>query len=54
MHTLNEKLDGIQLLLGSEVNILPDGAPDYDDDLLAQLDWVDRLVHTSFRMAERR
>ena len=25
---------------GTETNILPDGSPDYDDDLLAQLDWV--------------
>ena len=53
MHALNEKLDGIELLAGSEVNILPDGAPDYDDDLLAQLDWVIGSVHTSFRMAEK-
>ena len=53
VHALNEKLDGIELLAGSEVNILPDGAPDYDDDLLARLDWVIGSVHTSFRMAEK-
>ncbi|HEX3318509.1 MAG TPA: DNA polymerase/3'-5' exonuclease PolX [Solirubrobacteraceae bacterium] len=52
VHALNEKLDGIELLAGSEVNILPDGAPDYDDDLLAQLDWVIGSVHTAFRMGE--
>ena len=40
VHELNEKLDGIKLLAGSEVNMLPDGALDYEDDLLAQLDWV--------------
>ncbi|HLY49880.1 MAG TPA: DNA polymerase/3'-5' exonuclease PolX [Solirubrobacteraceae bacterium] len=44
-------LDGIQLLAGSEVNILPDGSLDYDDELLAQLDWVIASVHTSFRMS---
>ena len=42
---------GIQLLAGSEVNILPDGALDYPDELLAQLDWVVASVHTSFRMS---
>jgi DNA polymerase (family X) len=41
---------GIELLVGSEVNILPDGSLDYDDELLAQLDWVIASVHTSFRM----
>ncbi|MGI8411361.1 MAG: DNA polymerase/3'-5' exonuclease PolX [Solirubrobacteraceae bacterium] len=41
---------GIELLAGSEVNILPDGSLDYDDDLLAQLDWVIASVHSSFRM----
>jgi DNA polymerase (family 10) len=44
------EVEGIQLLAGSEVNILPDGSLDYDDDLLAQLDWVVASVHTSFRM----
>ena len=53
VHALNEKLDGIELLAGTEVNILPDGSLDYDDDLLAQLDWVIGSVHTSFRMAEK-
>jgi DNA polymerase (family 10) len=43
-------VDGIQLLIGSEVNILPDGSLDYSDALLAQLDWVVASVHTSFRM----
>ena len=41
---------GIQLLAGSEVNILPDGTLDYDDELLAELDWVIASVHSSFRM----
>ena len=43
-------MDGIELLAGSEVNILPDGSLDYDDDVLAQLDWVIASVHSSFRM----
>ncbi len=43
-------LDGIEVLAGSEVNVLPDGSLDYDDEILAQLDWVVASVHTSFRM----
>lgn len=44
-------IDGIELLAGSEVNILPDGSLDYEDELLSELDWVIASVHSSFRMA---
>ncbi|MHB8657013.1 MAG: DNA polymerase/3'-5' exonuclease PolX [Solirubrobacteraceae bacterium] len=44
------QVEGIELLAGSEVNVLPDGSLDYADELLAQLDWVIASVHTSFRM----
>jgi DNA polymerase (family 10) len=44
-------VDGIELLAGSEVNILTDGKLDYDDDVLAELDWVVASVHSSFRMS---
>src|SRR5581483_4376853 len=44
------EVEGIQLLAGSEVNILPDGSLDYEDGLLAELDWVIASVHSSFRM----
>jgi DNA polymerase (family 10) len=44
------EIDGIELLAGSEVNILPDGSPDYSDEVLAELDWVIASVHSSFRM----
>ena len=53
VHALNERLEGIELLAGSEVNILPDGSPDYEDELLAQLDWVIGSVHTAFRVGEK-
>ena len=46
----NERVEGIKILIGTETNILPDGSPDYDDDLLAELDWVIGSVHTSFGM----
>jgi len=44
-------VDGIELLAGSEVNILPDGSLDYDDELLGELDWVIASVHTAFSLS---
>jgi DNA polymerase (family 10) len=49
----NEHIEGIELLAGSEVNILPDGSLDYEDALLDELDWVIASVHTSFGMSEQ-
>ena len=49
---VNQRVEGIELLAGSEVNVLPDGGLDYDDDLLAALDWVIASVHSSFRVSE--
>ncbi|MBB4661161.1 DNA polymerase/3'-5' exonuclease PolX [Conexibacter arvalis] len=53
IHAANHAFDGIELLAGSEVNILPDGSLDYPDELLARLDWVIASVHSSFRIDER-
>jgi DNA polymerase (family X) len=47
---LNARIEGIEILVGTESNIGVDGSPDYDDDLLAELDWVIASVHTSFGM----
>jgi DNA polymerase (family X) len=50
---VDEQLGGdFHLLAGSEVNVLPDGALDYDDELLGELDWVIASLHSSFRMGE--
>ncbi len=51
---VDRSLKGIKLLAGSEVNILPDGTLDYEDELLAQLDWVIASAHTAFGMEEDR
>src|SRR5580698_3001693 len=40
---------GIATLQGSEVDILPDGSLDFDDDVLARLDIVVASVHTAVR-----
>jgi DNA polymerase (family 10) len=50
---LNERTRGFKVLIGSEVNILPDGSLDYADEVLAELDWVIASVHSSFRMKEK-
>jgi DNA polymerase (family X) len=49
----NARVEGIELLAGSEVNILQDGSLDYEDELLEQLDWVIASAHTAFGMSER-
>ena len=48
----DEEYPEIRLLCGTEVDILKNGAPDYEDDLLAELDFVVASVHTSFRLDE--
>jgi DNA polymerase (family X) len=50
---VDASMAGIKVLTGSEVNILPDGSLDYEDDLLAELDWVIASVHTAFGMSEQ-
>ena len=42
-----------RLLAGSEVNIGTDGSLDYDEEVLARLDWVIASVHTSFRISPK-
>jgi DNA polymerase (family X) len=53
VRALNEELDGFDVLIGTESNVLTDGSLDYDDELLAELDWVIASVHTSFAMSEK-
>lgn len=49
---LNAKLKGIRILKGTEVDILADGRLDFDDDLLAQFEYVVASVHSLFQMPE--
>jgi DNA polymerase (family 10) len=53
IRALNDTLDGFDLLIGTETNILPDGSPDYSDEVLAELDWVIASIHTSFNMTRK-
>ncbi len=51
---LRKEDDGFELLTGTEVDILPDGTLDFDDDLLAELDVVVASVHSSFTQPEKK
>ena len=48
----DERYEEIRLFCGSEVDILRDGTLDYEDDVLATLDFVVASVHTSFGLDE--
>ncbi|MBM4762499.1 DNA polymerase/3'-5' exonuclease PolX [Bacillus sp. B15-48] len=45
---LNAKYEDFTILTGIEMDILPDGTLDYDDELLAELDVVIASIHSSF------
>lgn len=47
---LNKKNPGIRILTGNEVDILPDGTMDYEDEILSRLDVVIAAVHSNFGM----
>jgi DNA polymerase (family X) len=53
VHAADAAIDGIRILAGTEVNVMPDGTLDYEDDLLAQLDWIVGSLHSSFRIGEK-
>ncbi len=42
----NSQVRDIEILCGCEVDILSDGSLDYDDDILAQLDYVAASIHS--------
>lgn len=44
--------DGFKIFAGSEVDILKDGTLDFDDEVLAQLDYVVASVHAVFTLPE--
>jgi putative hydrolase len=47
---LNDRLAPFRILTGIEVDILDDGSPDQDEELLARLDVVVASVHSKLRM----
>ena len=51
---VQEELPGIRILRGCEVDVLPDGSLDIEDEFLSELDLVLIAVHSSFDMPEAR
>jgi DNA polymerase (family 10) len=49
----NGRLEGIRVLKGVEADILQDGRIDFDDAILARLDFVIASIHSRFNMNER-
>lgn len=49
---LNEEIEGITILTGSEVDIRRDGALDFPDEILSELDWVIASIHSGFNQPE--
>lgn len=50
---IQKKFPNIKILKGAEVNIMPDGTLDIDDETLAKLDIVGAAVHSQFNMSEK-
>ena len=49
---LNKKFDGFRLFAGIECDILRDGSLDFDDEILAELDFVVVSIHSVFNLSE--
>ena len=52
IRALNAGFNGFRIFAGSEVDILKDGELDFDDDMLAQLDFCVASVHAHFNLPE--
>jgi DNA polymerase (family X) len=48
INRLNEKYDDFTILAGVEMDILPDGTLDYDDEVLEEMDIVIASIHSGF------
>ena len=46
---LNKQYSDIEVLSGTEMDILPDGSLDFSDEVLSQLDFVIASIHSSFQ-----
>lgn len=51
---LNVKYTDIEILAGTEMDILPDGSLDFEDDVLEQLDFVIASIHSSFSQPQEK
>jgi DNA polymerase (family X) len=51
---INKKYKEIEVLSGIEMDILPDGSLDYDDEILEKLDVVIASIHSSFSQSKEK
>jgi DNA polymerase (family 10) len=49
---LNKKLDGFRVFAGVECDILRDGKLDFEDEILAELDFAVASIHSVFNLSE--
>lgn len=54
VHKINARLKGITILAGAEVDILSDSSLDFDDKLLADLDFVVASIHSALGSAREK
>ncbi len=50
---MNWQWDNFQIFAGTEVDILKDGSLDFEDDVLAQLDYCVASIHNSTQLSEK-
>lgn len=53
IRSLNQNFEGFRLFAGVECDILRDGSLDFDDETLAELDYVVASVHSAFQLPEK-
>lgn len=54
IEAFNEKHSNFILFSGTEMDILPDGSLDFDDEVLKQLDFVIASIHSSFSQSQEK
>ncbi|MFJ5768390.1 DNA polymerase/3'-5' exonuclease PolX [Psychrobacillus sp. NPDC093180] len=54
IHELKNKYSDIEIFAGTEMDILPDGSLDFEDELLKQLDFVIASIHSSFSQPQEK
>ena len=52
IRALNSEYQDIEVFCGTEMDILPDATLDFDDELLAELDFVIAAIHSSFSQSQ--
>src|SRR5690606_11765129 len=54
IEAFNEKHPTFTLFAGTEMDILPDGSLDYEDDVLQQVEFVIASIHSSFSQPQEK